>query len=99
MNARLSDLLQAFDQAIAAVRRLEARDLRTSAGDSAAPELERLVSELASRRNEVAEGSPLDPAWAGRTVRWVVEWLPDAELPLLARLGGIARASAGPRAQ
>jgi hypothetical protein len=28
-------------------------------------------------------------------VRWVAKWLPDRELPLLARLGGIARAGSG----
>jgi len=26
-------------------------------------------------------------------VRWVAEWLPDGELPLLARLGAIVRAA------
>jgi hypothetical protein len=29
-------------------------------------------------------------------VRSVAQWLPDEELPLLARLGAIARASAAP---
>jgi hypothetical protein len=27
-------------------------------------------------------------------VRWVADWLPDGELPLLARLGAIVRAAA-----
>ena len=85
-------LLEAFDQAIAAVRRLEATGLRTTSGGPATPELGRLLGELVARRAEVAAGAPFDPAWAGRTVRWVAEWLPDRELPLLARLGRIARA-------
>ena len=43
----------------------------------------------------MAAGAPFDREWAGRTVRWVAQWLPDHELPLLARLGGIARAGGG----
>ena len=48
--------------------------------------------DLTARRAEVAGGAALDREWIGRTVRWVAEWLPEAELALLARLGGIARA-------
>ena len=88
-------LLEAFDQTIAAVRRLEAEGLRTARGGSAGRELERLLDELVSRRADVAGGAPFDREWAGRTVRWVAQWLPDRELPLLARLGGIARAGGG----
>lgn len=86
-------LLEAFDQAIAAVRLLEVAGLRTSAGAPAAGELRHLLDELVARRAAVAAGSPLDGAWTRRTVRWVAEWLPDRELALLARLGGIARAA------
>jgi hypothetical protein len=90
-----SALLEAFDQTIAAVRRLEAEGLRTAKGASAGRELERLLDELVARRAEVSAGGPFDREWAGRTVRWVAQWLPDRELPLLARLGGIARAGGG----
>ena len=88
-------LLEAFDQTIAVVRRLEAEGLRTAKGASAGRELERLLDELVARRAAVAAGGSLDREWAGRTVRWVAQWLPDRELPLLARLGGIARAGGG----
>ena len=88
-------LLEAFDQTIAVVRRLEAEGLRTASGASAGRELERLLDELVARRAEVASGAPFDREWTGRTVRWVAQWLPDRELPLLARLGGIARAGGG----
>ena len=81
-------LLRALDDAIAAARRLEAGGLVDRAN------LGRLIEELASRRAEVAAGQRLDREWAGRTVRWVAEWLPDGELPLLARLGAIVRAAA-----
>ena len=86
------DLVRALDEAIAAVRRLEAEGLLTSQGAPAAGRLQRLREELAARRAEVAAGGALDGEWIGRTVRTVAEWIPDGELPLLARLGGIARA-------
>lgn len=89
-------LLEAFDQTIATVRLLAIGGLRTTRGGSAARELQRLLDELVARRAEVAQGAPLDPAWTRRTVRWVAEWLPDGELPLLARLGRIARATGDP---
>lgn len=89
-------LVRAFDEAIAAVRRLEADGLRTAQGAPAADQLGRLVEELVARRAEVAAGAGLDRAWAGRTVRWVTDWLPDTALPLLARLGVIARAAGAP---
>ena len=81
-------LLRALDDTIAAAHRLEAggRVDRVSLG--------RLLEELAARRGEVAAGQGLDREWAGRTVRWVAGWLPDGELPLLARLGAIVRAAA-----
>jgi hypothetical protein len=83
-----------MDETAAAVRRLEAGGLRTAQGGPATQELRRLLEELAARREEVAAGKELDREWASRTVRWVAEWLPDGELPLLGRLGGIVRAAA-----
>ncbi|MGH7515505.1 MAG: hypothetical protein ACREOQ_21585 [Gemmatimonadales bacterium] len=81
-------LLRALDDTIAAARRLEAGGLVDRAS------LGRLLEELAARRAEVVAGQGLDREWAGRTVRWVAGWLPDGELPLLARLGAIVRAAA-----
>ena len=88
-------LLSAFDGAIAAVRRLEATDLRTSSGASAQLLLVQLRNDLEARRREIAEGAPLDRQWAGRVVRWVAEWIPEPELPLIARLGHIVRLGTG----
>jgi hypothetical protein len=81
-------LLRALDDTLAAARRLEA------GGTVHRTHLARLIEELAARRAEVVAGRGLDREWAGRTVRWVAEWLPDGELPLLARLGAIVRAAA-----
>jgi len=85
-------LLAAFDQTIAAVRRMEAVGLRAVDGTSAQAQLARLIQELTTQRAAIAGGAALEPEWAGRVVRWVAEWIPESELPLLARLGGIARA-------
>jgi hypothetical protein len=80
-------LLRAFDDTIAAARRLEA-------GGRAGPaELRRLLEELDARRALAAAGQGLDREWAGRTVRWVADWLPETELTLLARLGALVRAA------
>ncbi|HEX3275554.1 MAG TPA: hypothetical protein VHR43_11910 [Gemmatimonadales bacterium] len=87
------DLLKALDEAIAAVRRLETPGLRTSTGAPATGELAQLRTDLGLRREEVAAGGELDHDWARRTVRSVAGWLPDAELPLLARLGAVVRAA------
>ncbi len=88
-------LLSAFDGAIAAIRRLEAGDLNTSAGAPAAPYLARLRDDLETRRNEIAAGAAFDREWAGRVVRGVAEWIPERELPLIARLGQIVRLGTG----
>jgi hypothetical protein len=88
--------IDAIDAAIAAVHRLRTDGLRTAAGDTAAGHLDRLLDELTARRREAAAGGTVDRAWVGATVRWVAEWLPEDELPLLARLGAIARLSTMP---
>jgi hypothetical protein len=88
-------LLAAFGGAIAAVRRLESSGLRTSTGQSALPLLAQLGADLAARQAEVTAGKPLDREWAGSVVRWVAEWVPDSELPLIARLGNIAHLGLG----
>ncbi|HET9725775.1 MAG TPA: hypothetical protein VFP28_02595 [Gemmatimonadales bacterium] len=80
-------LLRAIDEAIAAARRLQAGGLVEQG------RLQQLAEELAARRADVAAGRGLDREWAGRTIRSVAEWLPDGELPLLARLGAIVRAA------
>lgn len=88
-------LLSAFDGAVAAVHRLEAGELRTSSGEPAGPLLSRLRADLVARRGEIASGAAFDREWAGRLVRWVADWVPEQELPLIARLGQIVRLGRG----
>jgi hypothetical protein len=82
-----AELLKALDDAIMAARRLEV------AGPANPVQVRRLAEELVARRAEVAAGQRLDREWAAVTVRWVAGWLPDGDLPLLARLGAIVRAA------
>jgi hypothetical protein len=67
--------------------------MKTSSGSSAQPQLETLEKELTLERAKARELGIVDREWLQKTVRWVVEWVPDKELTLLAALGGIARSA------
>jgi hypothetical protein len=67
--------------------------MKGSDGSSALPHLERLERELRAQQANALERGSLDRDWLQKTVRWVVEWVPDDELKLLAALGAIARAA------
>jgi hypothetical protein len=66
--------------------------MRTSGGTSAQPQLETLETELRRNRAKALELGIVDREWFQRTVRWVVEWVPDTDLTLVAALGRIVRA-------
>jgi hypothetical protein len=83
----------AFDLALARVERLLANDMKTAKGVSARPQLQKLEKELKHERTLALQRETVDRVWLERTVRWVVEWVPDKELALVAALGGIARAA------
>ena len=83
----------AFDLALARVERLLASDMKTAKGVSAQPQLEKLEKELKHERALALERQTVDREWLQRTVRSVVEWVPDNELALVAALGAIVRAA------
>jgi len=83
----------AFDLALARVERLLANDMKTVKGVSARSQLEKLEKELKHERTLALQRETVDRVWVQRTVRWVVEWVPDKELALLAALGAIVRAA------
>jgi hypothetical protein len=87
------ELERAFDTALAQVTRLLRADISTVKGDSARPQLERLEHELRRERASSVERGTVDREWFQKTVRWLVEWVPDNELTLVASLGGILRAA------
>jgi hypothetical protein len=67
--------------------------MKTSGGSSARPQLERLETELSRERAKALELGIVDREWLQKTVREVVEWVPEKELTLLAALGSISRAA------
>ena len=83
----------AFDLALARVERLLANDMKTVKGVSARRQLEQLEKELKQERTLALQRETVDRVWLQRTVRWVVEWVPDKELTLLSALGAIVRAA------
>ena len=67
--------------------------MTTSDGSAARPRLETLERDLKRERAKSVELGPVDREWLQKTVRGIVEWVPDADLTLVAALGRIARAS------
>ncbi len=97
--AKSTEVEVAFDAALTLVERSIASGAKTSDGSSAVPQLEQLERELRSHRASVVEQGKLDRDWLRKTVRWVVEWVPDDELTLVAALGRIVRAAPPDRAR
>ena len=62
-------------------------------GDSASPYLRKLEEELKVERARALERGAVDREWFQKTLRWLVEWVPETELTLVAALGRIARAT------
>jgi len=86
------ELEKAFDGAIAQVQLLLTTGMKASDGTSASPQLEKLREELKRERAGALERGAVDQEWIKKTVRWVVEWVPDTKLSLIAALGRIVRA-------
>lgn len=87
----LPDLEGAIDKALTQVRRAIASGMKTSDGSSALPQLEKLRQGLTDQRVYASDHGSIDREWLQTTIRWVVEWVPDDELTLVAALGAIAR--------
>jgi hypothetical protein len=83
----------AFDAAIAQVRKCANTGMKTVGGQAAKPYLEQLEEELKAERARALERRKVDREWFQKTVRWLVEWVPETELTLIAALGRIARAT------
>lgn len=90
--AKLAELGGAFDTALRHVQRSISSGMKTSGGSSARPQLEALQTELTRERAKALDLGIVDRDWLQKTVRSVVEWVPDTDLTLVAALGRIARA-------
>ena len=66
--------------------------MRAIGGEPAAPYLEQLVKELELERARAIARGAIDREWFQKTVRWLIEWVPETEPTLIAALGRIARA-------
>ena len=86
-----SELAGAFDAAIEQTRKCLKAEMTTASGESARPQLEALEKELRREREIAIKKKDLDREWFQKTLRSLVEWLPETEPTLIAALGRIAR--------
>ncbi len=91
--ARTSELESAFDAAIGQARKCVKAGMVAVGGKSAGPYLQKLEEELTLERARALQRGAVDKVWFQKTVRWLVEWVPETELTLIAALGRIARAT------
>jgi hypothetical protein len=89
-------LAAAFDAAIAQTRKCLDAGMSAINGESARSRLELLQRELERERQRAVEAGAVDREWLQKTVRALVEWVPETELTLIAALGGIVRATRTP---
>ena len=89
--AKEAELISAFDAAIEEVKRSRDNGMTTLAGASASPELDQLVTELRAEKARAAERGRVDREWFQKTLKWVVSWLPESDLKVIAALGRIVR--------
>jgi hypothetical protein len=88
-----AELESAFDAAIAQTRKSIQTGMTTIRGEPAGPYLEKLEEELKLERPQALTRGAADREWFQRTVRGLIEWVPETELTLIAALGRIARAA------
>jgi hypothetical protein len=86
-----NDIESAFDAAIALFTRTARTGLSTADEKSVTEQLGQLEFRLRTERAKAVERGAIDPDWIQKTVRWVVEWMPESNLTIIAALGRIAR--------
>ncbi|MEO8580402.1 MAG: hypothetical protein ABI469_09135 [Gemmatimonadales bacterium] len=89
--AKASELESAFDAAITAAGKCAKAGMTAVGGESATDQLKMLEEELKLERARALARGSVDREWFQKTVRWLVEWVPETELTLIAALGRIAR--------
>ena len=87
------ELKSAFDAAITQSRRCIKAGMKSVSGEPAGPYLEKLEEELRLERARALKRGAVDREWFQKTVRGLIEWVPETELTLIAALGRIARAT------
>ena len=89
--ASRKEIETAFNAAIDQVQRIAATGLKTPEGRSVVEQLGQLEFRLRTERAKAIEQDAISAEWVQRTIRWVVEWMPESELTVIAALGRIAR--------
>ena len=90
---KISELESAFDAAIAEVQKSMNVGMTAIGGEVATPYLQQLGDELRVERARAVERGTVDTEWFQKTVRRLIEWLPETELTLIAVLGRIVRSA------
>jgi hypothetical protein len=88
------DVEIAFDAAIDQVQRAISTGLSADDGAPLADKLGQLEFRLRTERANAVERTTVDREWVQKTIRWVVDWVPESDLTILAALGRIARLTA-----
>lgn len=86
-----AELESAFDEAVWQTRKALSGGSTNIDAEEARPKLEALVAELLLERDRAIQRGSVDREWIQKTVRWMVEWVPDSDLTLIAAIGRIAR--------
>lgn len=89
--ATTAELQSAFDAAITQARKCIEAGMIAVGGEAAGPYLRKLEEELKRERARTLERGAVDREWFQKTMRWLVEWVPETELALIAALGRIVR--------
>ena len=86
-----NEIETAFDAALDQVTRAATTGLLVPDGRSVLEQLGQLEFRLRTERAKVLKRGTIDRDWVQKTVRWVVEWMPESNLTIIAALGRIAR--------
>ena len=86
-----AEIESVFDEALRLTNRALSGALENIDVEEARPKLEALAAELLIERDRAIERGSVDREWIQKTVRWMVEWVPDSDLTLIAAIGRIAR--------
>ena len=86
-----NEIAAVFDAAISQVQRIAAAGLVTPEGRSVVEQLGQLEFRLRTEQSKAVEQGIVSAEWVQRTIRWVVEWMPESDLTVIAALGRIAR--------
>lgn len=87
-------LIEEIDRALSEVSRARLEDWHLADGQSAAKQLALLEERLIRARAELSSDSAHNDVDLRQLVRWVADWIPDLDDPLLKAVGRVERIAA-----